>query len=261
MIVLRNIYFFYRREGIFRTSLKLFDFLLRPFGVSISSYFYFKNRSLKTSLYFTDNYKYNFSKIYISRFWKTGKNLSGTGSDINVAKYYSQELREVIKKKKFFSIFDCGCGEFGFMDETIKGLKIGYIGGDLVNSILKLNKINYPNYKFIKFDILKNNLPEVKLLHIRDCLFHFSYNDILKALNNFCNSKIKYILLTSHKSLILKNYDIITGDFRYLDFSKQPFYFKNEILKIKDYIFPHFPKYSYLWSNPQIKFFLKKFRE
>ena len=57
MKVLRSIYSFYKREGVFKTLLKLFDFLLRPFGILISSYFYFKNRSLKTSLYFTDNYK------------------------------------------------------------------------------------------------------------------------------------------------------------------------------------------------------------
>ena len=53
----------------------------------------------------------------------------------------------------------------------------------------------------------------------------------------------------------------MTGDFRYLDFSKKPFYFKNEILKIKDYIFPNFPKYSYLWGNTQIKKFINNFYE
>jgi hypothetical protein len=35
---------------------------------------------------------------------------------------------------------------------------------------------------------------------------------------------------------MLKNYDIVTGDFRYLDFSNKPFYFRNEILKIKHHM-------------------------
>jgi hypothetical protein len=147
------------------------------------------------------------------------------------------------------------------MDITLKGLKLKYIGGDLVNDILIKNRVNFPRHKFIKFDILKDKLPKVQLLHIRDFLFHFSFKDIYKALNNFCDSNIKFLLLTSHNSFILKNYDIVTGDFRYLDFSKKPFYFKNEILKIKDFIFPYFPKYSYLWSNLQIKKFLRNANE
>jgi hypothetical protein len=209
-------------------------------------------------LYFKNNYIYNFLRIYKYKIWKTDKNLSGTSSDLSIAKYYALRLRVFLISKKIKSIFDIGCGEFGFMNITLKNLKLNYIGGDLVNNILNKNRMNFPGYKFIKFDILKDNVPKVELLHIRDCLFHFSFSDIVKALNNFCNSDSKYILLTSHNSLMLKNYDITTGDFRYLDFNKKPFYFSNEILKIKDFIFPYFPKYSYLYSNAQVKKFLNK---
>lgn len=255
----QKILIFYNREGLRNLSIKILDYFLRPFGILISSFFLFKNRSFDKNLYFKKNYKYNFSKIYKYKIWKTGESLSGTSSDFSIAKNYGFKLRDVIINKKIKSIFDCGCGEFEFMDIVVKDLKIKYIGGDLVDSILLQNKMNFQNYKFIKFDLLKNRLPNVQLLHIRDCLFHFSFKDIYKALNNFCNSKIKYILLTSHNSLILKNYDIVTGDFRYLDFSKKPFFFRNEILKIKDFIFPYFPKYSYLWTNLQIKKFLGNF--
>lgn len=147
------------------------------------------------------------------------------------------------------------------MGIELKDLKFKYIGSDLVNNILIKNRVNFPKYKFIKFDILRDKLPKVQLLYIRDCLFPFSFEDIHKSLNNFCNSKIKFLLFTSHNSLILKNYDIVTSDFRYLDFSKKSFYFKNEISKIKDFVFPYFPKYSYLWSNSQIKKFLRNFNE
>lgn len=257
----RDIRKFCKREGLLKLIIKFLDYFLRPFGILISSFFSFKNRSFKKNLNFEKNYKYNFLKIYKYKTWKTDKNLSGTSSDLFIAKYYALKLREFFIRKKIKSVFDCGCGEFMFMDMALKDLKLKYIGGDLVNNILFKNKINFPRYKFIEFDILKDKLPKVQLLHIRDCLFHFSFIDIHKALNNFCNSKIKFLLITSHNSLILKNYDIVTGDFRYLDFSKKPFYFRNEILKIKDFIFPYFPKYSYLWSNSQIKKFLRNFNE
>ena len=259
--MLKNIFKFYKREGLIKFIIKFLDYFLRPYGILISSFFSFKNRSFKKNLNFEKNYKYNFLRIYKYKIWKTDKNLSGSSSDLSVAKYYALKLRDFFISKKIKSILDCGCGEFRFMDITLKDLKLKYIGGDLVNDILIKNRVNFPRHKFIKFDILKDKLPKVQLLHIRDCLFHFSFKDIHKALNNFCNSNIKFLLLTSHNSLILKNYDIATGDFRYLDFSKKPFYFKNEILKIKDFIFPYFPKYSYLWSNLQIKKFLRNFNE
>lgn len=259
--MLRNIIEFSKREGLLKLIIKFLDYFLRPFGILVSSFFSFKNRSFEKKFNFEKNYKYNFLRIYKYKIWKTDKNLSGTSSDLSIAKYYAMSLREFLIRKKIKSIFDCGCGEFRFMDMALKNLKLNYIGGDLVNNILIKNRVNFPKYKFIKFDILKNKLPNVQLLHIRDCLFHLSFKDIHKALNNFCKSNIKFLLLTSHNSLILKNYDIVTGDFRYLDFSKKPFYFKNETLNIKDFIFPYFPKYSYLWSNLQIKKFLRNFNE
>lgn len=256
--MLKNFFVFFEREGLLKLVIKLSDYFLRPFGILVSSFFSFKNRAFRKKLYFKNSYKFNFLRIYKYKIWKTDKNLSGTSSDLSIAIHYALRLRGFLINKKIKSIFDCGCGEFGFMDITLKDLKLKYIGGDLVNNILIKNRINFPSYKFIKFDILKDSLPKVQLLLIRDCLFHFSFNDVVKALNNFCDSGSKYIFLTSHKSLILKNYDIITGDFRYLDFNKKPFYFSNEILKVKDFIFPYFPKYSYLYSNSQIKKFLKK---
>lgn len=256
--MLKIIFESFKREGLLKLIIKLLDYFLRPFGILVSSFFSFKNRSFRKNLYFENNYKYNFLRIYKYKIWKTDKNLSGTSSDLSIAKHYALKLRVFLISKKIKSIFDCGCGEFGFMDATLKDLKLKYVGGDLVKNILIKNRINFPSYKFIKFDVLKDNIPKVQLLHIRDCLFHFSFSDVVKALNNFCNSGSEYIFLTSHKSILLKNYDIVTGDFRYLDFNKKPFYFSNEILKVKDFIFPYFPKYSYLYSNAQVKKFLKK---
>ena len=61
--------------------------------------------------------------------------------------------------------------------------------------------------------------------------------------------------MTSHKSLMSKNYDIIICNYRFLDLSKKLLYLSDETLKIKDLIFSYYSKHSYLYSNDQIKKF------
>ena len=80
-----------------------------------------------------------------------------------------------------------------------------------------------------KIDILKDKLPKYDLMICRDCLMHFSNEDIFKSFINFSNSSIKYLLTTSHleykkgKFKKIKNKDIIKGEFRTLNLFSKPF--------------------------------------
>ena len=60
--------------------------------------------------------------------------------------------------------------------------------------------------------------------------------------------------MTSHRSMILKNFDIKTGDFRYLDFEKKPFNFPKPKKRLKDFKFGEFPKYVNLWEIEKLPF-------
>ena len=128
--------------------------------------------------------------------------------------------------------------------------KINYIGGDISPTLIKSLKKSYKTYKFLNFDIINSTkFPKSDLIHVRDCFIHFSNSDIKKSLLNIKkNCKSKYVMISSHNSIILKNYDIKTGDFRILDLKKKPFNLSKSIDKIDDYKFGEFPKYVHFWK-------------
>ena len=92
------------------------------------------------------------------------------------------------------------------------------------------------NISFKQIDILKDKLPKYDLMICRDCLMHFSNEDIFKSFINFSNSSIKYLLTTSHlenkkgKFKNIKNKDIVTGGFRFLDLFSKPFNLNKKVL-------------------------------
>lgn len=73
----------------------------------------------------------------------------------------------------------------------------------------------------------------------RDCILHLSLKNAELVIMNFANSKIPYLLTTTHiNNGSFRNKDIASGDFRLLVFSA-PYYFPQEILfRISDWIAP-----------------------
>jgi hypothetical protein len=127
------------------------------------------------------------------------------------------------------SIIDIPCGDFFWLSKIITDLNVEYFGGDIVEEIIEKNNI-FANDKteFRKIDLIKDELPTGELLICRDCLFHFSFNNIEKTFKNLKKSKFKYILITNYdlEKTNIKNKDINTGSFNFLDFHLQPFNFK-----------------------------------
>ena len=72
----------------------------------------------------------------------------------------------------------------------------------------------------------------------RDCLIHLSFKNIKLFFENFRNSNINYLLLTSYKlkdsSKVIKNIDITDGEFREIDLSVYPFNLPEPLFKILD---------------------------
>ena len=201
-----------------------------------------------------------FAKIYSTNYWSDNESKSGSGSSFKSTENIRLHLPIIIKKFNIKNIFDAPCGDFNWMRYVLRNLEINYLGADIVEDIISFNKKEYENnkIKFNKLDIRIDKLPKADLMILRDCLFHFSYEDIKLFFKNFLSSEIKYILITSHLNSEYKfeNRDITTGDYRLIDIFTEPFSFeKNYIytfddrdqLEIKNF------KQMYLFSRLKIE--------
>jgi hypothetical protein len=168
-----------------------------------------------------------FNEIYKNEIWMSGNpNIprSGPGSSIEYTTPLRQAFPEVLDIFGVKTLLDAPCGDMTWMSVMLNDVDITYIGGDIVKSIVDENIRNYSNSKtfFTHLDITKDPLPNSDMMLCRDCLFHFSFEYIRKALNNFYRSGIKYLMATNH-IFGLPNVDIETGDFRVLDLTQEPF--------------------------------------
>ena len=218
----------------------------------------YQRRNLKKKIFGIKSAEGRFNEIYQTNFWP-GESRSGIGSTLNATKNIRAHLPKLFKKFNIKKLFDAPCGDFNWMSEVLKKCEIDYLGADIVNDIIVINKIKYENDKirFKKLDIRFDKLPESDLMICRDCLFHFSNKDIFLFLENFLSSEIKYLLMTSHlnQEPKFKNSDIVTGDFRNIDIFSKPFKFEKDYLYSfddRDDQIANF-KQMYLFSKLQIK--------
>lgn len=163
-----------------------------------------------------------FSHIYENNVWKGDKSVSGTGSDLVQTQKVRERLPLLLAKYNIGTILDIPCGDFFWMKEVDLS-NVNYIGADIVPDIIEKNKqYTFKNIAFEELNLLESDLPCVDLIFCRDCLVHFSFEDIGKALKNIIKSKSKYLLTTSfvgHET----NKDIHTGAWRPLDLESPPF--------------------------------------
>lgn len=232
MNIFEKIKYFYFKVGLINTFLKI---LKKPSNI-------LRNKYLEKKIFSKKNKKEIFTEIYKTNYWNDNDSKSGTGSSLKSTKNIRIELPLLIKNLKINSLLDVPCGDFFWFHKIINETNINYVGGDIVEEIINKN-YKYENHK-VKFkiiDLINDTLPESDLIFCRDCLFHFSYDDINKTFNNLKKCNFKYILITNHdfSDKKIKNDDITTGSFRFLDFYKAPFNFeKNYIKEILDLDFP-----------------------
>ena len=158
-------------------------------------YFIYINTILQN---FSGSNKDIFTEIYKKNKWGDKDSYSGSGSNIIQTKNILRELPKVVRKYEIKSILDLPCGDFYWMKEfNFKNLE--YIGADIVSELIEKNikEFSTQNIKFKNLDLIANDLPYCDLLFCRDCLVHFSFDDIFKALKNIKRSKFKYILTTN----------------------------------------------------------------
>ena len=175
-----------------------------------------------------------FEMIYNENFWESNESSSGIGSEIKNTKEVLRAIKLIIKQYKIRSIIDIPCGDFNWMS-SLDMENIDYKGFDIVQSVIKENNKKYikPNVNFYYSDIINSELPKGDLMFVRDCLVHFSFEDIKKSIFRIKQSKSTYFLSTSFANL-KKNTDIYTGDWRPINLEKEPFNFPKPIITINE---------------------------
>lgn len=144
--------------------------------------------------------KSRFEEIAKDNEWGSQESVSGTGSELKNTQVLIQELEYLCAKYDIKSILDIPCGDYNWMKEVTNWFTandISYLGCDIVDSVVETNKKLYPNVNFQVGDIIKDKLPKVDLIFVRDCIGHLSNDNIFKALENIRMSGSKYLLVTS----------------------------------------------------------------
>jgi SAM-dependent methyltransferase len=143
-----------------------------------------------------------FREIYKNKIWgEKGDFFSGQGALPENTLKYRKFIENFIKEKKIKNAVDLGCGDFR-VSKHINWGESTYLGVDVVPSLIKRNNKLYSNknIKFIKKNIIEENLPDADLCIIKEVFQHLPNGAILKILKKI--KKYRYVIITDS---IVKN--------------------------------------------------------
>jgi hypothetical protein len=202
-----------------------------------------------------------FENIMALNRWNGVESQSGPGSTLTYTHQLRPQLESFLRDFKIASMFDAPCGDFNWMKEVQFPPSFAYIGGDIARPLIEKNRRDYADdrRKFVEFDIVRDVFPQADLWFCRDCLFHLPEAYIFRALQNFCDSGVKLLMMTNHINASgFENTDIPAGEFRLVDFFSKPFHLPRDVLfRVDDYIAPFPPREMCVWRHEQISGALK----
>lgn len=195
-----------------------------------------------------------FSHYYAVNQWKNAESASGVGSTFENTASIRAALPALFDELGVRTILDAPCGDYNWFQYVVRGAGVQYIGGDIVKELVAVNQERYGNAttRFEHVDIVHDTLPTADLWLCRDCLPHLSYELIAKAVKNFLDSDIRFLLTTVHPSAT-ENADILTGDFRPLNLEHAPFAFPPPMQRIDDTSAGLEAKELVLWSREGLR--------
>lgn len=164
-----------------------------------------------------------FTAIYRKNSWGSRESVSGPGSTTDQTRLVTHLLPDLFRELGIQTILDLPCGDFNW----IRGIdlsRIDYLGGDIVQEIVERNARLHQRdgIRFQRMNLLEDRLPQVDLVLCRDCLVHFSTDDVFRALENICASGSKYLLSTTFPDR-RRNRAIFTGEWQPINLQIQPF--------------------------------------
>jgi len=153
--------------------------------------------------------------------------------DLELIKNLCEELPQLLKKLEVKSMLDIPCGAFWWLSTVDLGF-LDYTGVDIVEHVIQNDIKQYANAKrkFLKLDVLKDDLPKADLVFCKDLFIHLPIEDCLKSIKNIKKSGAKYFVVNTYPS-VKENKDIPTGMWRPLNLNIAPFFFPEPEYRIK----------------------------
>jgi SAM-dependent methyltransferase len=166
-----------------------------------------------------------FRDAYRHNIWGDPESVSGPGSGLARTAAFRDQIPKLLIKLGARTLLDVGCGDLNWMKELQLPIE-RYFGVDIVSELINHNRTNYSDREkvFIHGDLTRDDLPRSDIILCRDCLVHFSFEDVWAALRNFKRSRSHYLLTTTFIEFPT-NLDIETGGWRQLNLERPPFNF------------------------------------
>jgi hypothetical protein len=166
-----------------------------------------------------------FLAIYQGNLWGSQESRSGPGSTLARAADFLPDLVALLRTLNTRVLLDAPCGDFNWAGVLADAVE-RYIGVDVVGEIITRNQLlaGSPTRLFLHRDLTRDSVPAADVILCRDCLVHFAFTDIWRALRNFQQSDSRYLLTTTfieHDD----NPDVATGGWRPLNLERPPFCF------------------------------------
>lgn len=183
-----------------------------------------------------------FTDIYNTNFWGIEETRSGQGSTLLQMEPIIEDLNALFQKLEIKQLLDLPCGDFNWQ-QALDLTAIQYHGADIVKELIDENNKQFATdaIQFSQHDLTKDALPKSDLILNKDCFVHFSFDAILKSVENIKASGSKYFMTTSFTEHTV-NFDIATGDWRPINLERAPFNFPKPLHVVQEYCTPGYEK-------------------
>jgi hypothetical protein len=134
------------------------------------------------------------------------------------------ELPALLRQLHATSLLDAPCGDAGWIARADLGVRV--TGVDIVPDLVETLRARAGRGEiagdYHLADLTTDPLPRCDVVLCRDCLVHFSFANIARAVENFRRSGARYLVTTTFPDWQV-NSDCEDGDWRALNFERAPF--------------------------------------
>jgi SAM-dependent methyltransferase len=170
------------------------------------------------------NLKQRFQRIHDTNLWGAEASVSGLGSEIDATAELRAELPALLRRLEVTSLLDAPCGDGGWIVRADLGVRL--TGVDIVPDLIAALRERAARGEiagdYVIADITADPLPRCDAVLCRDCLVHFCFANIERAVENFRRSGARWLITTTFPDW-QENRDCEDGDWRALNFERAPF--------------------------------------